>query len=176
MNEIKLLLLWLKAYGGLQLFLGLILACFFGVRIEMTKSSEIKGERISPIGRIEIVGSKNEVSSDYVNVWSYTNLYRALGVTSERFIEWEDKYGMDSLGVGMHAEILAKGYPIFSKVAWMHIDPVELSEAETSELIRECKKAMQATDDDSAREVLGQIRQLGLKALSLSAALRFGHP
>jgi hypothetical protein len=58
----------------------------------------------------------------------------------------------------------------------MYIDPVDLSDSETRELIVECERALANTNDASASEVFRQSRDLALKAIQESAALRFGHP
>lgn len=166
---------WLRLAELWKILIYLMFTCAFGSRFDASKVSEVKDRRTSPLGRIEIVGSKQEASLEHIDVWTYKNIYGAIGVTREKFTRWEDRYGMDSLGTG-NSEILAEDFPIFSKVAWMHIDSVDLSESETTELIRECERAMESTDKASALEELGRIRQLGLKAIAISGTLRFGHP
>ena len=111
-----------------------------------------------------------------VGIWAYSGIYNALGVSREAFGAWQDKYGFDSLGVGAQGEIFVPAYPIFSKVAWMYIDPVDLSQAETKALIVECERALENAKDQSTREELEAIRLLAVEAISHSAKVRFGHP
>jgi hypothetical protein len=83
---------------------------------------------------------------------------------------------MDSLGVGTDGSLLIPGFPVFSKVAWTYIDHVDLSDAETRDLVSECESAVANTDDASASELFGQIHDLALEAIQESATLRFGQP
>jgi hypothetical protein len=119
---------------------------------------------------------KNPSGEGRVDIWSYDAIYAALGLTSERFADWEGRYGMDSLGVGTDGSLFIRGFPVFSKVAWIYIDPVDVSDSETRELIVECERALANTNDASASEVFRQIRDLALEAIQESATLRFGHP
>ncbi len=121
----------------------------------------MQGPRLSPSGGVEIVGDeKNIAKRSRVKIWQYGPIYAALGVTSQKFEDWENRYGMDSLGIASDESLLIPGYPVLSKVAWTYIDHVDLSDSETRALISECEKAMPTVGDPSVREVLGQIRDL----------------
>lgn len=111
-----------------------------------------------------------------VGIQFYDEIYNAVGVTMSRKLEWENEYGMDSLGIGTKGVILVPGFPVFSKVAWMYIDPIDLSEAETRDLIDECARALKNATNPHAVEELRQIHQLALDATARSEVIRFGHP
>ena len=65
---------------------------------------------------------------------------------------------------------------MLSKVAWTYIDPVDLSDSETRELLRECEAVIAGTIDGAACDLFVQIRDLALQAIQESGTLRFGHP
>jgi hypothetical protein len=133
--------------------------------------------RSIPMGRVRMVNAAGAIaSSDNVGIQKYGGLYTALGATSEMFRAWEDKYGMDSLGVSEHGSVLLPEYPVFSKVAWTYIDHVDLSGEETQELIHECERAMASGKNPSVLTLLSDIRRLAIKAQSIGATLRFGPP
>lgn len=111
-----------------------------------------------------------------VAIREYDAIYRAVGVTAARFEQWMKAYGVDSLGVGHDGALLAPGYPVFSKVAWLYVDQVDLSHDETVQLIRECELAMASADDPAAKEALDRIRHAALFAIEKSARLRLTHP
>jgi hypothetical protein len=115
-------------------------------------------------------------SIDPVGIWSYNQIYIALGASQEAFVEWQRKYGFDSLGMGRDGELFISDYPVFSKVAWMFIDPVDLSTSETQALVAECERALISTQDEAARRELQAIKRLASEALAHSAIVRFGHP
>jgi len=53
---------------------------------------------LSPMGQIRIIDRALKPSDESrVDIWKYGTIYAALGVTSERFADWERRYGMDSL-------------------------------------------------------------------------------
>jgi hypothetical protein len=83
---------------------------------------------------------------------------------------------MDSLGVGTDGSLFIPDFPVLSKVAWMYIDPVDLSDSETRNLVSECERALANTDDASVSELFHQIRDLALQAIQEPKTLRFGHP
>ena len=131
---------------------------------------------MAPLGLVEIISSEPIPSVPPVGVWSYNAIYEGLGVTENIFKAWHAKYGFDSLGTGDQGENLIPGYPIFSKVAWMYVDPVDLSSEETNELVRECNRAISSVTDPDARAELAAIRDLAAEAVKRSATVRFGHP
>ncbi|HTR35830.1 MAG TPA: hypothetical protein VMH80_08025 [Bryobacteraceae bacterium] len=155
----------------------LCLAPLFGWnRVELGKNQHVKATRRVPKGQVEIIDHSQKPSGERVDIWSYGTIYGALGVTGEQFSQWESRYGMDSLGVGTGGSLFIPGFPVLSKVAWMYIDPVDLSGSETGELVSECERAMAETRDPAACEVLRQIRDLAQRAIQKSATVRFGHP
>jgi hypothetical protein len=149
----------------------------FGVRVEPRKDGLVKASRHVPKGQVDIIDRAQQPSGEgRVDIWSYETIYGALGITGDRFSDWEGRYGMDSLGVGTDGSLFIPDFPVLSKVAWMYIDPVDLSDSETRDLVSECERAITNTDDASASELLHQIRALALQAVQESKTLRFGHP
>jgi len=149
----------------------------FGLRVEPRKDGPVKASRQVPKGQVEIIDRAQQPSGQRrVDIWSYGTIYGALGVTGGRFSEWEDRHGMDSFGVGSDGSLFIPDFPVLSKVAWMYIDPVDLSDSETRDLVSECERAIANTDDASVSELFHQIRDLALQAIRESETLRFGHP
>jgi hypothetical protein len=138
--------------------------------------SRVTNERRPPLGTVKIVSSESVVSAPPVGIWAFNGIYQALGATAEAFAAWEDKYGFDSLGSGDYGEIFIPAYPVFSKVAWMYVDPVDLSPSETEALIDECDRELLDVTDPGARKELTAIRDLASDAVRRKARVRFGHP
>jgi hypothetical protein len=137
----------------------------------------MKESRPIPVGQVQIIDrTTNHSGTRTVKIWSYGTLYGTLGITGQQFSDWEHRYGMDSLGIGSDGLLFIPGFPVLSKVAWMYIDPVDLSNSETRDLVSECERAAASAQDESARELFGQIRDLALDAIQQSQTLRFGHP
>lgn len=171
-------LAWITGLLKNFILLGLTLSCGGRwERVEPRKDGVLKASNSGSRGEVRIIDRAQKVLGESrVDIWLYGTIYAALGVTSERFADWEDRYGMDSLGVGTDGTLLIPGFPVLSKVAWTYIDPVDLSSSETTDLVSECKRAMANIEDASARDILRQIHDLALKAIQESATLRFGHP
>jgi hypothetical protein len=131
-----------------------------------------------PLGIVCLVDPNALMKSpqDCIGIWAFNELYESIGVGRQEFKRWEDKYGMASLGIDSTGTSLAPGYPVLSKVAWMSIDPVMLTREETVDLIKECKRAATNAVNAEAKTDLDSIRGLAEKALSMSAAIQFGHP
>ena len=146
-------------------------------RVAPGKDQQVKASHRVPVGRVEIIDrAHNRSGSSTVDIRSYEALYGTLGVGGEQFSVWEARYGMDSLGVGSDGSQFIPGFPVLSKVAWMYVDPVDLSDSETRDLVIECGRAMAGTQDESALTLFGEIRDLAIKAIQQSETLRFGHP
>ncbi len=111
-----------------------------------------------------------------VPIWDYGDIYMALGITVKQFSDWQERYGIDSLGVGDGGELLIPAFPILSKLPWMYIDPVDLSCSETAELVLECDRAINWIGEAPPQKILRQIRNLAVKAMQDSAVLSFGSP
>jgi len=148
-----------------------------GESCDGAQSGGVKEAHVSPMGQIRIIDRALKPSDESrVDIWKYGTIYAALGVTSERFADWERRYGMDSLGVAPDGSLFVPRFPVLSKVAWTYIDPVDLSDSETRELLNECETVIAATIDGAARDLFVQIRDLALQAIRESKTLRFGHP
>lgn len=132
----------------------------------------------APLGLVRVVvpGSSVGGAPDSVGIHAFNEIYAAIGVTQKEIAEWESKHGMDSAGRDEAGNMLASGYPVLSKVAWMYIDPVTLTSVETLDLIQECHRAIVNSTSESAKHEMEAISSLAEKALSNSAVVRFGHP
>jgi len=132
---------------------------------------------MAPLGIVTIVDrAGREMLSPRVDIYSYDDIYRTIGGTAERFEYWQRKYGMDSLGEGDNGEMFLPEFPVFSKIAWMFIEPVDLSRSETSSLVGECEAALARAHDQHVLNEIGQIRDLAERALRVCSTLRCGHP
>ena len=142
------------------------------------QTHRVRRNNDTPLGIVRVVDpeSLKNVTADSVGVWAFNEIYASIGVTRHDFEEWEDQHGMDSLGTDASGKVLAPGYPVLSKVAWMYVDPVTLTSAETSALVQECERAIPNGVTESAKRELKEIRALAEKALSSSAVIHFGHP
>lgn len=130
----------------------------------------------APLGTVRMAGRERGGTEEAVAFEPYSALYRAIGVTAERFGEWERRYGIDSHGVGMDGVSMAPDFPVFSKVAWLFVDEVTLSPEETSSLVGECDRALMVATEPEVRRLIEQIRALALRAAAESLVLEFGHP
>ena len=168
------------AFGNKLVLLGF--ALLSGARWNAGENREeglLKASNPPPLVQVLMIDHAQMVLGERrvpIDIPSYGTIYVTLGVTKERFAYWESQYGMDSLGVGTDGSLLIPGFPVFSKVAWTYIDHVDLSDAETRDLVSECERAVANTDDASASELFGQIHDLALEAIQESATLRFGQP
>ena len=162
----------------------LALKLLFGVhfnlgRLRMQAHLPTKNkQQDAPLGlvRVMVPGASVSGASDSVGIHAFNEIYAAIGVTQKEFAEWEGKHGMDSAGRDEAGNMLAPGYPVLSKVAWMYIDPVTLTSAETTALVQECQRAILNISSESAKRELEAISSLAEKALSNSAVIQFGHP
>lgn len=171
------------------LLITLVLTCLalkmlFGVHFDVgrprmqTHSPTKNKQQQAPLGLVRMIvpGSSASAAAESVGIYAFNEIYAAIGVTQKEFAEWENRHGMDSAGVDEAGNMLAAGYPVLSKVAWMYVDPVTLTSAETSALIQECHRAIVNSTSESAKHELEAISSLAEKALSNSAVIQFGHP
>lgn len=171
------------------LLIAVVLTCLalkmlFGVRFDVrrprmqTHLPTKNKQHQAPLGLVRVVvqSSSASAAADSVGIYAFNEIYAAIGVTQKEFAEWENRYGMDSAGIDEAGNMLAAGYPVLSKVAWMYVDPVTLTSAETSALIQECQRAIMNSTSESAKHELEAIISLAEKALSNSAVIQFGHP
>lgn len=149
-----------------------------GITMRHNPPSMFRSEmKMSPLGMVYMFDPHTKrLLRDRTEIRAYDGLYGAMGVTAERMEQWQGAHGMDSLGVDPHGNYLAPGYPVFSKVAWMFVDPVDLSQQETLGLVSECDKLIAHTNNQQILEEVDRIRNLAVKALDESKTLRFGHP
>ncbi len=153
----------------------------FGVRFEMGRAKMLeqgKENDGAPLGAVRAIvpESFENAIPDSVGIHAFNEIYAAIGVRQQDFEQWQKKHGMDSLGVDAGGATLAHGYPVLSRVAWMYVDPVTLTRAETSDLVQECERAILGSASESATHELEAIRALAEKAISKSAVIQFGHP
>jgi hypothetical protein len=160
---------------------GYLFTVSIGAKLERTlRASKPRPRRSgkAPIGVVRMVDGDSSATGSHnvLELWAYDEIYMTIGVTTERFQSWTKEFGCDSLGSDAHGSLLAPGFPIFSKVAWMFVDPIDLSESEAGDLLRECDKAMLKSTNQAAIEELIRIRNLALEATKRHSRLRFGHP
>lgn len=129
-----------------------------------------------PLGAVRLMDASATKILKSTDLKAFIRIYRALGVSNDRLVQWENDNGYWSLGKDQAGQLLVPGFPVFSKVAWMYIDPVDLSLEEAAQLVRECAKAESMTDDAVAKEELNRIRALAEEAVLQSATVRFDHP
>jgi hypothetical protein len=96
-----------------------------------------------------------------------------LGVDENRFKKWQDEYGFHSGGVSPTGAMLAPGYPIYSRLAWTHIDPVYLQGDDLSALLEETKRISENSNDSPVRGTLDKLTTLATDAQQGSQVLRF---
>jgi hypothetical protein len=113
--------------------------------------------------------------NDSVPVFASNDIYASLGVTAMQFVAWQQRYGVDSLGVAPDGTVFIPKYPVFSKVAWSHVDSVTLTPFETQVLAEECERAETNAQSSESKQELQSIGALARKAVALNAVLRFGH-
>lgn len=162
----------------------LALKMLFGVHFDVgrpkmqTHLPTKNNQHQAPLGMVRMIvpGSSTSAATDSVGIYAFNDIYAAIGVTQKDFAKWENRHGMDSTGIDEAGNMLAPGYPVLSKVAWMYIDPVMLTSAETSSLIQECHRAIVNSTNESAKLELEAISSLAEKAFSNSAVIQFGPP
>lgn len=131
-----------------------------------------------PEGRAYIIGanSDSDASKIVVPLYSLNDIYASVGVGSYDFSQWQEKYGFESLGRTDDGILFVPNYPVLSKIAWMGIDPVDLSAAETSMFIEECTKARSMSVSSAASTELEALIALAQRAIAEGGAIRFGLP
>jgi hypothetical protein len=130
----------------------------------------------APLGTVRLIDPSSNQARAAVELYSYHEIYRALGLTNDKLVQWEKAYGYGSKGTNPSGSLLVQGFPIFSKVAWMYIEPVDLSPQEAQLLIEECDSAANLTNDLKAKNELFAIRRLAEDSLTQSAVVRFDQP
>src|SRR5690242_8803593 len=68
----------------------------------------------APLMLVELIFPDRTPSDQKVGIWTNNEIYSALGISGDAFVEWEDKYGFDSLGIGNGGELFVPGSPVFS--------------------------------------------------------------
>lgn len=148
----------------------------------MKTSSKNRREKTEPKRRpaaeAYIIGLdlESEESQVVVPIYSVSDIYASVGVGPNDFSVWQEKYGFGTLGRTDKGVLFVPDYPILSKIAWMGIDSVDLSSAETSMLIEECTKARRKSTNASASAELEALIALARKAIAVGGAVRFGLP
>ncbi len=107
------------------------------------------------------------------DVHLFPGVYSAIGVSESTLIKWQDEHGFHSGGIAPDGSVLAPEYPILSRLAWTHIDPVYLQGADLSALLEETKRVSQTSDDATVRANLEKLSALATEAQQRSQVLRF---
>jgi len=169
-----------KIVTAILLLAALIIGVFYmlGLRLRVgEKNSRVQNTGTNkPLGAVRLLDASSTKILKSTDLTAFNQIYRALGITNDRLVQWEDENGYWSLGKDKAGQLLIPGFPVFSKVAWMYIDPVDLSLEEVAQLAQECAKAESRTDDAVVKEELNRIRALAEEAVSQSAIIRFDHP
>jgi hypothetical protein len=150
-----------------------------GVMRASSKNRREKTEpKRRPAARAYIIGSdpESEGSQIVVPIYSVNDIYASVGVGPNDFSRWQEKHGFGTLGRTDKGVLFVPNYPVLSKIAWMGIDPIDLSSAETSMLIEECTKARSRSVNAAASTELEALIALARKAIAVGGALRFGLP
>ncbi len=130
----------------------------------------------APLATVRLLDAFSKVPMKSADIRAYNGIYETLGISSVEFAKWEKKNGYGSLGKDQEGILFIPGFPVFSKVAWMYIDPVDLSVAEVKELINECVEIESRTNDSEVKNEVSRLRALAEEADSQSALLRFDQP
>ncbi|WCT74543.1 hypothetical protein PQ455_04745 [Sphingomonas naphthae] len=128
---------------------------------------------------ITVVDSEEKPSHECSGAKSFIanvgTFYGELGLEPGRFQRWTLEFGADCMGVSPTGETLIPEFPVFSKVAWMDIDPVVIKDADLFALIVECALiCTKALSSEVAAEA-DAIRRLAECAISKQLALKFDH-
>jgi hypothetical protein len=126
-------------------------------------------------GNVCVVQHPNGVSEPLAcaDVHLFPGVYDTIGVGEDRFRKWQHEYGFHSGGVAPDGALLAPEYPIFSRLAWTHIDPVYLQGGDISALQEEAKRISEISADPIVRANLDMLLALAEKAQQDSQVLRF---
>ena len=181
-GTIGVLVLALTTVATALLLTGVMLKSFFGIgvmRRAVDGETEGRKDRQRPLGVMHVVdtASTNQpVTPDSVPISAYNDIYASVGVRGSDFADWRQEHGAQSLGTSPDGSLLAPSYPVFSKIAWMYIDPVTLTSTETKALIAECERAIPHATSEPAKQELRDIRALAAMASEKGAGVRFGPP
>lgn len=128
------------------------------------------------VARAYIIGPspENERSDVEVPIYLVNEIYAAVGVGSNDFSQWFDKYGYMSLGRTDEGTLFVSNYPILSKMAWMGIDLIDLSSTETSMLIEECATVRSKSVHAEENAELEALIALAQKTIAEGGTVRFG--
>lgn len=174
-QPVKVLLLLVLLIASVAIGGSLLL----GLRFRLSSAaSDVRTDKEigAPLGTVRLINPSSNHARAAVELRSYREIYRALGVTDEKLSQWEKAYGYGSEGVGLDGSLLIQGFPVFSKVAWMYVQPVDLSSEEAQQLIGECTAAIKLTNDVGAKDELVKIRRLAEDSRHDSAVVRFDQP
>jgi hypothetical protein len=108
------------------------------------------------------------------DVHLFPGVYGAIGVDENRIVKWQNENGFDSGGIDRSGQLLAPGYPIFSRLAWTVVEPVNLEGNELSELLEEAKRASLESSDPTVQANLNKLSSLAERAQAESKVLRIG--
>jgi hypothetical protein len=152
-----------------------------GVGVMRASSKNRRGKtdpKRRPVARAYILGADpgSDVSKIVVPLYSVNDIYASVGVGPNDFAQWQEKYGFGTLGKTDQGILFVPNYPVFSKIAWMGIEPVDLSPTETSMLIEECTKARSNSVNAAANTELEALITLAQKAIAVGGTVGFGLP
>lgn len=137
-----------------------------------------KVKKLRPVAEAYIILPDLEPvrSTAVVPIYSLDDIYESVGVGPKEFARWQEKYGVGPLGGTHDGALFVPGYPVLSKIAWMGIDTIDLSSAETSMLIDECTRARSQSVSVAASAQFESLIQLAQKAIVVRGTVRFDLP
>jgi hypothetical protein len=174
MKRRTLVVAGLVAVSGLLVYY-LGLRFIFGYRIDLGRLGKDQGGKAVPgsAGVVMMLDPGSGQRLGQVQITAYNQIYAAIGIDRDKFSMWVSTHGPS--GAGQHGEVLAPAFPVLSKVAWMFVDPVDLTGDEARALTEECERAAARTSDSDAIKQFEAIRGLAADALARSANVRFGY-
>lgn len=169
-----------KTAVAIFLVLGLIIGVFYmmGFRLRVSNDNSQTKSRVSdtPLAVVRLLDASSDRGTKSIKLRAFNQFYGALGVTADKFARWEKENGYGSLGRNKQGQLFIPGFPVFSKIAWIYVDPVDLTFQEVEQLVQECARVELITDDVITKEELIRIREFAQEAVARSATVRFDHP
>ncbi|MFV3078140.1 hypothetical protein [Niveispirillum fermenti] len=125
------------------------------------------------------VSPKGELNEDFRNLTTYISsigkFYNELGLSPGRFEEWTSNFGADCCGISPDGEFLIPEFPVFSRLAWMDIDPVVLFHDDIINLIIECDNLIEKTNNIEVSLEAVNIKTLAQSAIINDFCIKFDY-
>lgn len=148
-----------------------------GVMRMSTRSKRVRNsQRSRPEAEAYVVTGDSESKEPrlVVPIYSSTDIYASMGLGDKDFSQWLHRYGVTPSGKNRDGVLFVPDYPVFSKIAWMGINVIDLSSAETLMLIDECTRVRNRAVSAEASAELDALGALAQKAVATGGTIRFG--